>query len=68
MPNHVTFSYRSLHHVKLAEALLHTQRAALLSPAYTPLRSNIMVETDTGTRGRGDAQKNESATYEYNLV
>ena len=34
----------------------------------TQLRSNLVVETDTETRGRGDAEKNECTTYECNLV
>jgi hypothetical protein len=34
----------------------------------TQLRSNIVVETDTETRGRGDAEKNDCTTYECNLV
>ena len=28
-----------------------------LEPSNTELRSNIVVETDTGTRGRGDAEQ-----------
>jgi len=47
----------------------HLEKGCLIyTTADTQLRSNIVVETDTETRGRGDAEKNDCTTYECNLV
>jgi len=42
---------------KLSSSLLPDFDCTVSTATDTQLRSNIVVETDAGTRGRGDAQK-----------